>query len=233
MLMDASIANLGAAASILVGISFLLVLLAAGLMPGELQGNSEAHEFWMAMSESSTAHLLFHWFYALGGLAAFAALPAIFFLVRSTNLGLVIFTTGLAYFAFAVNARSHLLEVAWDRYILRNYRQADEAFQRAVHVVAGYALDVPDGFVTHGGLGLWLLVTNLLGYQFQLFPTLLALLGIGAGLLNWVIVCGYVLQNSHNARLGARVLSIGIVLGNSFGAIWFIWIGIILLGMAS
>jgi len=229
--MDVSVATLGGVASIVVGISFLLTLFAAARMPRELQGHSEGHEFWMAMSEDASGHLLYHWMYALGGLAAFAALPAIFFLVRSTNLGLVLFTTGLAYLAFAVNARSHLLEVAWDRFILRNYREADQAFQRAVHVVAGYALDVPDGFITHGGLGLWLLVTSVLAAMNGQVPLALGLIGVGAALLNWLTVIGYVLQNSSRRARSPRLLAAGIGGGNLLTSTWFVWIGIILLGV--
>ena len=50
-------------------------------------------------------------------------------------------------------ARSHLMELAFDRKIIPLYESASPAFQEAVHVAAGLALDVPDGLLTYGLVG--------------------------------------------------------------------------------
>jgi hypothetical protein len=88
------------------------------------------------------------------------------------------FGSALGFIGLAVTARSHLLEVAWDRHIIRRYPDADPAYQQGVHVVAGYGLDVPDGFLQHGAVGAWILISSILVLQGDTLPVLLAWIGI-------------------------------------------------------
>ena len=54
------------------------------------------------------------------------------------------------------------MEVAFDRRIIPHYRHAEPAFQQAVQVVAGLALDVPDGVLTYGAIGVWVVTVSWL-----------------------------------------------------------------------
>ena len=78
--------------------------------------------------------------------------------------------------------------------------------QWSIHVVlpsiaaAELALDVPDGFLTHGAIGFWQLVISLLALQLDLVPALLAYLGIVAALLNWLTIFGNMLATARSSR---------------------------------
>jgi hypothetical protein len=141
-------------------------------MPAELQGRPEVtpHEFWLALAGDPYAHLAHHWAWVAAGLFGLAAVPAISALVWPANRGAVLWAGSGAWLGFAVNARSHLMEIAFDRKIIPAYADADPAFQQAVHVVAGLALDVPDGFLTYGVVGVWVAVVSGLGLRSGQLP---------------------------------------------------------------
>ena len=69
------------------------------------------------------------------------------------------------------------MEVAWDRKIIPLYQSADPVFQQAVHVVAGLALDIPDGVLTYGAIGVWMGVVSSLVLRSEGLPRLFAYLG--------------------------------------------------------
>lgn len=224
-MLNGSMARFGSSAAILVGLSYVAVLLSALLMPPELKGGAATeHEFWIALSRNPTAHIMLHWSWVVGGIVALAAIPAISHPVRSLNEGWVGFATALAYLGYAVNARSHLMEVAWDRKILPVYETADAAYQQAVHVVAALALDVPDGFLTHGGIGFWIFVVSILALRNRIFPTLLGYIGIVLAILNWLTVVGFVLMTGRHP-MSLSLITIGWGGGSILGAIWFVWLG--------
>ncbi|MFQ5521069.1 MAG: hypothetical protein ACE5FK_06710, partial [Candidatus Methylomirabilia bacterium] len=136
------------------------------------------------------------------------------------NEGWVGWTTALAYLGFAVNARSHFMEVAFDRKIIPMYQASDLATQKAVHVVAGLALDIPDGFLTYGGIGLWVLVVSALALREAKLPKLLSYVGVATAISYLLGVVGYSL-------LIRQLIVISIGLGGLILApIWYIWIGI-------
>ena len=220
-----SVARFGGNAAILVGLSYVAVLVSALLMPPELKGGAATeHEFWLALSRNPTAHLMLHWSWVAGGIVALAAIPAISHPVRSLSEGWVGFATALAYLGYAVNARSHLMEVAWDRKVLPVYETADAAYQQAVHVVAALALDVPDGFLTHGGIGFWMVVISVLALRHRIFPMSLGYIGLGVALLNWITVVGFVLMTERHP-IGLSLITLGWGGGSILGAIWFIGLG--------
>lgn len=217
-----SLARLGGPASILVGVSYIVAGAAAILMPPELQADPTVtpHEFWTVLSQNPTAHLTLHWAWAAGGIVGLAAIPAISQLVRSVHEGWMHWATALAYLGFAVNARSHLMEVAFDRKIIPIYLESDLATQKAVHVVAGLALDIPDGFLTYGGIGLWVFLVSVLALRAKVLPRLLAYVGIAAAISYWLGVVGY-------AFLSQPLVAISFVLGSLILIpVWYIWMGL-------
>jgi hypothetical protein len=219
-----SIQRVGGIAAFGVALTYVASGLCALLMPPELQGRPDVtpHQFWTVLSQDPLAHLAFHWSWVAAGICGLAAVPAISLLVWPAGRGAVLWSGAAAFYGFAVMARSHLMEVAFDRRIIPQYQTADPAFQQAVHVVAGLALDVPDGFLTYGAIGVWVAVVSALGLRDRLLPAPLSVLGFAtaltylAGLLGYTFVVRPLL-----------VLSIGLG-GLLLAPAWYAWLGLIL-----
>jgi hypothetical protein len=219
-----TIQNLGAMASFGVAAAYLGAAVVALFMPPELQGRPDVspHEFWLALSREPTAHLCFHWAWIVAGLCGLAAVPAISRMVYGLNQEAVLWSGLAALFGFATHARSHLMEQAWDRKIIPLYATADPAFQQAVHVVAGLALDIGDGVLTFGAIGIWVLIVSKLVLRSNYLPRFFGYLGFAAALSLVAGMAGYGLSIRP-----LIVFSIGAGAG-LLVPIWFIWAGILL-----
>ena len=221
---DPSIRRVGAFASFGVAIAYFLTGVSAVLMPPELQGRPEItpHEFWTVLSKNPTAHLCFHWAWVCAGLFGIASVPSISLLVGSENRGAALWSGLAAFLGFAVMTRSHLMEVAWDRKIIPLYPTADPAFQQAVHVVAGLALDVPDGILTYGAPGIWIAVISSLSLRQRTLPSSFAYLGFATAgaLLAGVVGYGLLLRPFI-------VIAVGVG-GFLLVPAWFVWAGLLL-----
>lgn len=223
--------ELGGWTSILAGLALVGVLASAGMMPRALRGTTEPAEFWRVLCDNPRAHLSLHWTYAAFGLLGLGTIPAVYEKVATENPAFAWYAGALGFVGLAVTARSHLLEVAWDRHVISRYPQADHAYQQGVHVVAGYALDVPDGFLQHGAVGAWALISSVLMLQSNAIPVPLAWLGIAAAGLAFVTVAGY--MGSVAERSSARhLLAVGVGVGSLVLAAWLIWLGFELLASA-
>ena len=181
MVDDASVYRVGALAAFGVASGYVLTGIFAVMMPPQLQGRPDIspHVFWTTLSQNPHAHLCFHWSWVLAGLCGIAAVPSISLLVWARHRGAVLWSGLAALSGFMVMARSHLMESAWDRRIIRVYETADPAFQQAVHVVAGLALDIPDGVFTCGAPGVWIAVVSVLAIRERALPRSFAYLGFG------------------------------------------------------
>jgi hypothetical protein len=193
MRLEPSIAKVGGLAAFGVAASYVASGLSAIMMPAELQGRPDVtpHQFWSVLSQTPTAHLAFHWSWIAAGLFGLGAVPAISLLVWEASPGAVLWSGAAAFSGFAVLARSHLMEIAFDQRIIAAYPHADPAFQQAVHVVAGLALDVPDGFLTYGAIGVWVAVVSRLGLRRRLLPAPVCFVGFAASLTYLAGVLGY------------------------------------------
>jgi hypothetical protein len=221
---DSSIRRVGAFASFGVAVAYLLSAAFAVLMPPELQGRPDVtpHEFWTVLSRDPTAHLLFHWSWVLAGLCGIAAVPAISLLVWPLHRGAVLWSGLAAWLGFAVMARSHLMELTWDRKIIPVYPTADPAYQQAVHVVAGLALDIPLGVLSYGAVGVWVAVTSLLALREQTIPHSFAYLGFATAgaLLAGLVGYGLLLRPFIVVAVGVG--------GFLLVPAWFAWAGVLL-----
>ena len=223
LLRDRTLRAAGSIASVGVALSYFAASLFAVLMPPELQGRPgiSPHEFWTVLSQHPTAHICFHWAWIIAGLFGIGAVPAISLLVWKVNPGAVLWSGLVALLGFAINARSHLMEVAWDQKVIPLYQDADPAFQQAVHVVAGLALDVPDGVLTYGAVGVWILVVNVFASTMS-FPRLFTFLGYASAVSLVAGMTGYFLQTHV-----LLVFSFGVG-GFVLVPAWFIWAGILI-----
>ena len=221
---DPTIAKTGSIAAFGVALSYLASSLCAVLMPPELQGRPDVspHQFWMVLSQDPLAHLAFHWSWVAAGFFGLAAVPAISLVVWPANRGAVLWSAAGAFCGFAVLARSHLMEVAFDRRIIPHYQHAEPAFQQAVQVVAGLALDVPDGFLTYGAIGVWVVTVSRLALRARLLPSSLCVLGYATGVTYFAGVLGYTFLVHW-----LLVVSFGLG-GFLLAPIWYAWLGFIL-----
>jgi hypothetical protein len=207
MRLDPTVARLGSHAAFALALAYVATGVTAILMPPELQGRPDVgpHEFWTVLSRDPAAHLAFHWSWIVVGFCGLAVVPAVSLLVWRTSPGAVLWSGTLATVGFAVVARSHLMEQAFDRRIIPVYAHADPAFQQAVHVVAGLALDVPDGVLTYGAVGVWVLVVSWLVRREQSLSPWVARLGYAAATTYFAGLVGYMF-----AVRPLLVLSIGV-----------------------
>ncbi len=183
--------------SVLTGASYVAAAVAAALMPAELAANPDItpHEFWSVLASDPSAHLAMHWSFVAVGIFGIGVVLPLSRYLEDHLFGLISWASMLGILGLAVNARSHLMELAWDRKILADYVSADPSFQQAVHVVAGLALDVPDGVLTLGGVGVWMIAASLAGWRAKRFGVLTAALGVLAGIFFGVGVAGYAVMS--------------------------------------
>lgn len=206
-----------------VAFAYFSTSILAVLMPPELQASLDVtpHEFWTILSRDPMAHLAFHWAWVVCGILGLAAVPGIALLAweSSKKHGIILWSTCLALIGFVVHARSHLMEVSWDRKIIALYENADPAFQEAVHVVAGLALDVPDGLLTYAGIGVWILVISLNISHLSQKPLLYKMISFAAVVSLFAGTLGYMF-------LIRPFIILSFVLGTLITIpLWFIWTG--------
>jgi len=219
MMKDNSLAKLGGTCSILVGVSYALVGIAYLLQPAELQAGDLA-QFWPTLAQNSTMNTLFHWASALVAVFAIAAVAAISEAVRPANEGWVRWTSGLAYLGYAVMATSHFRSLAVYRTVAAWYVASDASVQAGIGTLGYLLFDLdPQGWLGFGGVGLWLLVVNLLALRRGIWPKTLAYVGIAFAILGWLVVAGIVLEIP-------LLLAIAAGLGLIVAPIWFIWMGL-------
>jgi hypothetical protein len=221
---DASLARMGSLAAFGLAASYLASALAAALMPSALQGRPDVgpHEFWTVLSQRPHAHLALHWAFVAAGFCGLAAVPAVSRLVYAAAPGAVVWSGAAAWLGFATLARSHLMEAAFDRKVIPHYATATPAYQEAVHVAAGLALDVPDGVLTYGAIGAWVVVICALGLRSRRLPRGACWLGFAAGATYLAGVLGYGL-------LVRPLIVVAVGVGGALLApAWFAWLGCVL-----
>jgi hypothetical protein len=79
----------------------------------------------------------------------------------------------------------------------------------------------PQGWITYGAVGAWLLAINILALAGTRWPRQLSYVGIAGGIGYWLVVAGTVL------RMDALV-TIAVVAGVLLAPIWLIWMGLVL-----
>lgn len=216
---DKAILKFGGMAAIALGGAYATTGLAFLAQPAGLRV-IDPETFWTTLVQDSTAHLLIHWASVATGLLGLAVVPAVAKLVYTKHKGLILWTSIMACLGFAMNARGHLMEVAFDRKIIPIYLDAEPATRQAVHVVAGLALDVPDGFLSFGAVGFWILVVCTLTAQNRILSKPLSYLGIATGLSFFLGVIGFTVVNMFLITLAA---GLGTVI---LAPIWCIWLGV-------
>ncbi len=211
----------GGLLSVLTGLAYVAAAVSAAMLPAELSANPNItpHEFWTVLTRNSNAHMAMHWAFVAVGLFGIGTVLPVRGLTKNAAAGAVQYCSALAFLGFAVNARSHLMELAFDRKVLVGYATADHPFQQAVHVTAALALDIPDGVLTLGGIGLWMSVLSVASLRASRTSWPIAISGIGATAFFFAGIAGYVVMNQW-------LITASFVGGNLvFAPLWHIAVG--------
>lgn len=216
-----SVTRLGSTASVLVGACYLATAVAYLAQPPAMLGAGTPEEFWTLMAQGAPAHLFLHGSMALAGVLGLAVVPAVARRLRSQNEGWALWASALAYLAFAVTARSHLMELEFDLRVAPQYLELPSQTRAAVPLIAGLALD-SYGFLTLGGLGLWTLLVGVLGLRGGLFPKALCLVGVAFAIATGLAVVGFTLQIPSLMKFAVALAGVGLA------PIWFVGLGLAL-----
>lgn len=221
---DNSLYKLGGIASILVGISYVVIGITSVLIPTNLGGVPDVQSPFMYWEANKTMLLTQWWAMLIGAVFALAMVPAVSATVQHLNEGWVRWTSTLAMIAFAVVILDNYWSIVYTDARAQAYITGSEAM-RATLTVPGAPqwIDV-QGWLANGAVGLWLLVCSVLALRNQVWHKGLAYLGIiGSGIyfmaLASQVIPGLVLS-------GAFVFAGGI--GAIFAPICFTWMGIYL-----
>ncbi len=216
-----SLSKLGGICSILVGISYLVVGITYTLAPADQKAGADAAKFLMSYAQSPTMITLEYWGFALGAVFALAVVLAVSVKVRSAGEGWVRWTGNLATIGFAFSAVQYFRYLAIYPDRAAAYAAADAATKAAMAANQSMMALDPQGWLTFGGVGLWFLVINMLALRGNLWPKILAYVGIIGAIAYWLVVAGFVLQIGTLVAIAAASAII-------VGPVWYIWIGLIL-----
>jgi len=217
---DNSFNKFGGTCAILAGICYSLMGLAYFFDPTV---RTRTHkDFWTALREHPVPHICGHYLFGLASLFTIGAIPAIARLVRSVNEPLVGWTTSIAHIGYSALALFSFRAVAIDRGRAKDYLEGDEA-TKVVVVHGGKYLDEydPHGYIQAGGVGLWLMVINLLARRHRILPKRLTQVGVIGAVLNWIAMLGLMLNFEPLIAISAA----GAVV---VAPIYLIWTGLIL-----
>lgn len=221
---DNSLSRLGGICCIVLGALYVLFF---QVEPGmqAMVAASEYSEYWKDVAQNPPVHVLFSLVPALVGILGLVTVPAISQLVRTENEGWVRWVSSLALLGYAVQAIGSFRALALGPGMAEAYLAGDAATQKLIEATS-LSLD-PQGWLTLGGVGLWLLVINLLALRAGAWPKVLAYLGIACAILYWLVLAGAL----AGAVLGFTITTM-VVLGvaGQGGAVvapvWFIWTGL-------
>jgi hypothetical protein len=218
-MMDDSLRKLGGTCSVLLGVFYLLIGADYLLLP-EPQRVGGA-DFLPSFAANPFLLQLQWWLFVVAGMAGVAVVLAISQTVQSANPGWVRWTSTLAIAGFIVGALGNLQLLAYWNGWAAEYRTITDATQAAqiVEQTGILSLD-PYGWFGFGMIGLWVLVVSFLALRGGALPRSLAYLGIGVGVVYWLVVAGFSFDTEMLVAIAAGLG--GIILA----PIWYIWAGL-------
>ena len=216
---DNSLSKLGGTCSILLGILYLVIGITYILLPADQKQTSAVDKYLPSLAENPTIQVLQFWAFALSGLVAIAVVLALSESVRSENEGWIRWTSNLAILGFAVVAINNFRNIGYQLPLARTYVEGDAVTKTVIELGGPYGLD-PQGWLTFGAVGLWVLVVSLLARRAGIWPNLLTYVGIATTVAYWLIVVGFVFNQETLFTIGAALG--GIILA----PIWYIWAGL-------
>jgi hypothetical protein len=226
---DNSLYKLGGIASIIVGISYVVIGVTGVLFPSNLGGMPNAQSPFMYWEANKTMLLTQWWAMLISAVFALAMIPAVSATVQHLNEGWVRWTSTLATIAFAVSILDNYWSIVYTDARAHAYMFGTEAVRATLSVPgAPQAIDV-QGWLANGAVGLWALVISVLALRHQVWHKGLAYLGIFGAFVYFLALLAQVIPDLVYA---GAVVYVGI-LGAIVAPIWFTWMGIHLRRAAS
>jgi hypothetical protein len=221
---DNSVNRLGGVASIIVGISYLVVGITGVLIPSNLGGVPDVQSPFMYWEANKVLLLTQWWALLIGAVFALAVIPALSATVLHANEGLVRWTSTLAIIAFAVVILDNYWAIVYTDARADAYIRGPQAIRDALSVPgAPQWIDV-QGWLANGAVGLWTLVVTLLALRHKIWPKGLAYLGMLGAFVYLLALASSVIPGL--VLSGTIVVVAGI--GGILAPIWFTWIGLFL-----
>jgi len=218
---EKSVSRLGGVCSIIVGILYVLIGVTFLLVPADQQGGTAMEDlvrFLPSFHKNPTAMTLLYWEFALGAILAIAAVPAISGLVRSVNEGWTRWASNLAFFGFAVVAIYYFQMLAIAPSRAAAFVAGDASTRAALAVPMGVD---PQFVLRYGVVGFWIFVVNIMALKGGELPKVLAVVGILAAILYWLLGFSDLLGVASTLR---RIIAVAG--GMIAGPIWYIWVGV-------
>jgi hypothetical protein len=220
-----SLAKLGGFGSIVLGISYLTLGVAAMFNPAlraESMGQTMGEVFEIFLNNMIWTQIE-NLSFGIGSLFGLAAILAVSQRVVSLNEGWVRWTSILASLCFVIIAIENLRSLRLLPDIARTYLEADPAVQASLSTLVVVLLDIDPLGYTYAGIGLWLTTVNLLAFRARIWPRQLTSLGMAGGII-------YVCMMISDLFEFQMMFLITVMLGSLILApIWYIWMGVNLL----
>jgi len=225
---DDSLYKLGGICSILVGISYVIIGVTGLLESRALTVENNAQQPIMFWDSNRTILLTQYWAMALGAVFALAVIPAVSEKVRNLNEGWVRWTSSLATLGFAVTILDNYWAIIMTPRLAIAYQTGDQALRAALTVPGAPQMIDIQGWLGYGAVGLWVLVISLLALRGNVFPRLLAYLGVVIAIAYFLIVVTMIFPD-----IRGLILIIAGIGGIVLAPLWYGWIGLILYRNAS
>ena len=207
--------SVGAWASVTLGLTYVLV--GTGyLMQPELQKSGTIDEALGSLAIDPLGYKILNWSLAVGGVAALAAVPWICSRLTDDKSGWIAWARNLGLVGFAVAAVNGFrsLNLAMDEAENYVHHLCDEACKLAVRGDFVHMSLDPDGWMTFGAVGAFVLITTIVAMKQRAIPALLAIVGLGGGVSYWLVVLGNVAGIDSVISIAAAVG--GVILGPIF-----------------
>jgi Domain of unknown function (DUF4386) len=216
---DHSLFKLGGACAILLGIVDALSSITYLLLPADQRLGVPAAKILPSIAQGATLLKLQILELAVIGILGLIVVPAFSEVFKSQNEGWVRWASNLALLGFAVAAVSNLFSFARLPAIAAAFVAGDASVKAALVPIWRSTLDLY-GIWNDGVIGVWILVLSLLTLNGKIFPRILAILGVLAGIGLLLIPLAFILKTPSLFLLAA-------ILGGITSTIWMIWAGAI------
>ena len=221
---DNSVYKLGSIASVIVGISYVVIGITGVLFPSNLGGVPNAQSPFMYWDANKAMLLTQWWAMFIGAVFALAMIPAVSATVQHLNEGWVRWTSTLAMIAFAVSMLDNYWSIVYTDARAHAFITGNEAIRATLSVPGAPQVLDPQGWLANGAVGLWAIVISVLALRHQVWHKGLAYLGIFGAFVYFLALLAQVIPDFVYS--GGSVY-VG-VLGAILAPIWFTWMGIYL-----
>lgn len=213
--------RVGGTAAIVLGAVYLLIGVLYFLLPEGQQGGA-ASVLESLATDGSTVYVTQQWMFALSGALGFAVVGGIGRLFAPGRAGAVHWANAFGYLGFAVTIVDSLRNVSfvYDD-VPRFFLEADEQVQTVIAGDFATSSVDPQGWLTFGALGLWLLAVSIVALSDRVLPAAAGAVGLGVAAGYWLVTVGIAVDVEVLITIAA---ALAIVLAPVF----YVWAGLVL-----